>query len=254
LHLGKILECASIAAVPGSGSDCMLGILKRDSFSLLPLNPDRRCTVSSVAAHTLYEKTDPYLLPGPGGVLDLRDCRFSQETETTVRVEGSRFVPDPEYMIKIEGAKHVGYRAISIAGACDPFFIAQLDEIIQGVRKQLEENFKSMQQDKYCLNFHVYGRDGVMGELEQWQQPAHEIGIIMEAVAESQELANTVVSFVRSTMLHYGYPGRVSTAGNLAFPYSPSDFPTGDVYEFSIHHLLRCEDPLAMFPISWEEI
>ena len=26
LHMGKILECAAIAAIPGSGSDCMLGI------------------------------------------------------------------------------------------------------------------------------------------------------------------------------------------------------------------------------------
>ncbi len=30
LHLGKILECAAIAASPGSGSDCMLGLLRHD--------------------------------------------------------------------------------------------------------------------------------------------------------------------------------------------------------------------------------
>ena len=71
LHLGKILECAAIAATPGSGSDCMLGVLRRDHFLVEPLNPDRACTVTSVAAHTLYEKTNPYRLPGPGGLLDL---------------------------------------------------------------------------------------------------------------------------------------------------------------------------------------
>ena len=38
-------------------------------------------------------------------------------------------------------------------------------------------------------------------------------------------------------MLRYGYPGRRSTAGNLAFPYSPSDFHAGEVYMFSIYHL-----------------
>jgi hypothetical protein len=31
-HLGKILECAAIAATPGSGSDCVLGIITEDSL------------------------------------------------------------------------------------------------------------------------------------------------------------------------------------------------------------------------------
>ena len=78
LHMGKILECAAIAAVPGSGADCMLGTLDRDGFVLEALNPDRHCTVTSVAAHTLYEKADPRYLPGPGGILDLTGCRFEQ--------------------------------------------------------------------------------------------------------------------------------------------------------------------------------
>ena len=34
LHCGKILECAAIAASPGSGSDCAMGILREDSFVL----------------------------------------------------------------------------------------------------------------------------------------------------------------------------------------------------------------------------
>jgi hypothetical protein len=45
-------------------------------------------------------------------------------------------------------------------------------------------------------------------------------------------------SLARSTLLHYGYDGRISTAGNLAFPFSPSDISMGEVYEFSIYHLL----------------
>ena len=34
LHRGKILECAAIAALPGSGSDCMFGYLRKDHFVL----------------------------------------------------------------------------------------------------------------------------------------------------------------------------------------------------------------------------
>ena len=93
LHLGKILECAAIATTPGSGSDCMLGVLRRDHFLVEPLNPERACTVTSVAAHTLYGKTNPYRLPGPGGTLDLTATTFDQHDDRVVRVAGSRFVP-----------------------------------------------------------------------------------------------------------------------------------------------------------------
>jgi hypothetical protein len=74
---------------------------------------------------------------------------------------------------------------------------------------------------------------------------------VIEAVAKTQPLANTICSFARSTMLHYGYPGRISTAGNLAFPYSPSDFKAGEVFEFSLYHLLEVADSRALFPIEY---
>jgi len=254
LHMGKILECASIAATPGSGSDCMLGVLAQDSFVLEPLNPERHCTVTSVAAHTLYEKTNPVRLPGPGGTICLEEARFEQIDERRVRVTGSRFIPDVKYTLKLEGAAQIGYRTVSIAGARDPVFIKELDNILAGVKARVKDNFNHLSEDRYHLLFHIYGRNGVMGELEpQRQVTSHELGIVIEAVAENQGLANTICSFARSTMLHYGYPGRIATAGNLAFPYSPSDFKAGEVYRFSIHHLLEVDDPLELFPIKWLE-
>ena len=93
-----------------------------------------------------------------------------------------------------------------------------------------------------------------MGPLEPRPEPAHELGIVIEAVAGTQELANTICAFARSTMLHHGYPGRISTAGNLAFPYSPSDFKAGEVYRFSLYHLLHVADPNALFPIDMIDI
>jgi hypothetical protein len=59
VHMGKILECAAIAATPGSGSDCMMGYLYEDSFAVEPCPGNRKCTVTSVSAHTLYEKSNP---------------------------------------------------------------------------------------------------------------------------------------------------------------------------------------------------
>ncbi len=164
-----------------------------------------------------------------------------------MRVSGSRFIPDAHYAVKLEGAKRVGFRTVSIACARDPIFIAKVDDIIEGVRTRVADNFSGMATAGYQLMFRLYGRDGVMGTLEPRQGVnCHELGILIEAVAPTQELANTICSFARSTMLHYGYPGRISTAGNLAFPYSPSDFKAGEVYQFSI--------PCVPFPIEYMDI
>ncbi len=255
LHMGKILECASIAAVPGSGSDCMLGYLRADHFLLEPLNPERKCTVTSVAAHTLYEKSNPYILPGPGSIIDLTAAKFEQYNDNMVKVSGSQLSPCPVYTIKLEGARRTGYRTVSIAGARDPVFIRQLDNIIAGVTERVQSNFVDVPAADYRLMFHVYGKNGVMGSLEpQREITSHELCVVIEAVAQTQELANTICSFARSTMLHYGYPGRLATAGNLAFPYSPSDFKAGEVYSFCVHHLIAVEDPTALFPMEIEEL
>jgi hypothetical protein len=256
LHLGKILECAAIAAAPGSGSDCMLGTLRRDHFVVEPLSPERRCTPTSVAAHTLYEKSDPYHLPGPGGHLDLTDCAFTPEGERGVKVTGSRHVAAP-YTLKLEGARLRGFRTVSLAGARDPVFIRELDGIVAGVRARVADNFPALKPEQYELLVRVYGRDGCMGPLEP--RPVvggHEVGLVIEAVADTQELADTLCAFARSTMLHFGYPGRLSTAGNLAFPYSPSDFHAGAVYEWSLYHLLHlgADEAAAAFPIRWTEL
>ena len=255
LHMGKILECAAIAAIPGSGSDCMLGTLDADGFVLEALNPERRCTVTSVAAHTLYEKSDPRLLPGPGGVLDLTGCQFEQVDDHRVRVTGTQFAKSDQYTIKLEGAKPVGYRTISLAGIRSPDLIAQLDTVLESVKDQVFQNFGDIETAEVKLLFRCYGRDGVMGELEPMRQAQpHEIGLVIEVVAKTQALADTVCSFTRSTLLHIGYPGRQSTAGNLAFPHSPSDSSHGLVYEFSVYHLLTVDDPLTPFPRRMQQL
>ena len=251
-HLGKILECAAICAIPGSGSDCMFGYIGEDYFRVEPLSSARKCTTVSVAAHTLYEKTDPCILPGPGGHLDLTKTRFEQETDNIVRVSGSRFIPSPTYTVKLEGARKIGYRTVSIAGTRDPIMMKKIDDIIAGVKERVADNFRD-KDIKYNLNFIIYGRDGVMGKLEPLRDSpqSHEFGIIIEAVADTQELASTICATARSTLLHYGYEGRRATAGNLAFPYSPSDFKAGEVYEFSVYHLLMVDDPTSVFKIEY---
>ncbi|MCL2285818.1 MAG: DUF1446 domain-containing protein [Firmicutes bacterium] len=251
LHMGKILECATIACVPGSGSDCMFGTLYDDYFVLEPLSDVRKCTTLSVAAHTLYEKSDPTKLPGPGGVLDLTDCVFEQLTDNSVKVSGTKFIPDKEYYVKLEGAALKGYRTVSIAAASDPIFIEKINSIVSAVKDRVESNFANFGTDEYFLDFKVFGKNGVMlmGGNPDTAQPA-EICIVIESVAKTPEMANTICSFARSSLLHFGYEGRKSTAGNLAFPFSPSDFEAGEVFNFSVYCLMRATDPCEYFPVN----
>jgi hypothetical protein len=233
----------------------MFGYIGADYFRVEPLNPERKCTTVSVASHTLYEKSDPRILHGPGGHLDLTGTGFEQETPETVRATGSKFVQGDAYFVKLEGARRIGYRTVSIAGTRDPVMMCKIDDIITGVKSRVADNYRDRNLS-YHLNFIVYGRDGVMGALEPLRSnpPSHEFGIIIEAVAGTQELANTICATARSTMLHYGYEGRRATAGNLAFPYSPSDFKAGEVYAFSVYHLMQVDDPAAPFPIDYIEV
>lgn len=245
LHMGKILECAAIAAEPGSGADCALGTLRRGSFRLETLNPVRRFTAASTAAHTLYEKSDPVHLPGPGGSLNLEAAEFRETPDGASEVRGSRFEPAFPYRIKLEAARLRGYRTLCVAGVRDPILIASLDDVLNTVKHQVTSSLKADGVHGE-VHFHVYGRNGVMGPAEPSGNTAHEVGIVMEAVAQDQERADDLLGAVRSTLLHYGYPGRIATAGNLALPFSPSDVSMGPVYEFSMYHLMEA-DPEEFF-------
>jgi hypothetical protein len=248
LHMGKILECGAIAATPGSGADCAFATLYKHRFVLEALNPKRRFTRESAAAHTLYEKSNPYRLPGPGGLIDLTGCTFADAGDGKVEVRGSRHEHTPRYLVKLEGARRIGSRSISIAGTRDPVMIRDIDSIIEAVKAQVIS--LSAGSFRGELHFHVYGKNGVMGPAEPVKESrSHELGIVIEAISPTQEEADSMVSVTRSTLLHYGYPGRISTAGNLAFPFSPSDIRMGDVYGFSIYHLCEIEDP-AGFPLE----
>ena len=80
-HMGKILECGAFSAEPFA-MDVMLGFLHDDHFVLEPGSPARRASLKSVAAHSLYEREDPFLQRGPGGAVDLSGCRFEARGRT----------------------------------------------------------------------------------------------------------------------------------------------------------------------------
>jgi hypothetical protein len=232
----------------------VLGILTEEAFRLETLSPGRTFTAESTAAHSLYEKADPYHLYGPGGHIDLTGCTFT-EYEGGVTVSGSRFIPEDRSTVKLEGAMLTGYRTVSIAGVRDPIMIDGIDSILRTVREQVSATLEA-ESIEGKLIFHIYGKNGVMEELEPEKKPGgHELGLVIEGIGGSQEDADSICSIARSTLLHYGYPGRISTAGNLAFPFSPSDMHGGEVYEFSMYHLMETGDGEdELFPLEVREI
>src|SRR5262249_58305208 len=86
--------------------------------------PQRAGRRSSVAAHGLYEQADPYEIREPAGRADLRHVTYRALDARRTRVEGATFEPAERLTLKLEGAQMIGHRALLLAGAADPRFIA----------------------------------------------------------------------------------------------------------------------------------
>ena len=167
LHMGKILECAGLSASPIDLQEPLIGRIRDDHFVVEPGKEDLRCTTVSVASHSLYERADPCIQPGPGGVNDLSETVFEQLDERSVKVSGSRFIPDSVYKVKLEGAEVIGYRSIVMSGVRDAIMISQIDDILEEARERVRQRFDTVDEDDYHLDFHVYGKNAVMRSLSR---------------------------------------------------------------------------------------
>lgn len=225
-HAAKILECGAIACDPGSGSDCLVAELTRDGEARISSpNPRRRVTVRSIAAHTLYEKSHPSSFALPGGRLDIAETEFFTIDEQRAGFRGSRFHAGKR-SLKIEGAAPKGHRVVSVLA-------------LSGTPEECP------------VGVFVYGFNGV--ETHRPGNGENEWGLVVTTLADDAQEAADALAFVRSTLLHFGYTGRLSTAGNLAFPFSPSDLRFHD--ESGAHgglFVAGTRDPV--FQGAWDEI
>ncbi len=199
-HLGKILECGALCADPSTAKDCIMGVLKPDSFEVYPTNPARRCDPVSVAAHTFYEKDHPYLLHGPGIVLDLSGCEFTECGERGVAVRGSRLSETPKYRIKLEGARRVGWRSFVVAGIRDPIMIDRLPHAEEELKEAAACYFAGT--GDFKINFYNYGINGVLGDSEpnltNGTAKPYEVCVLMEVISSlSQQRASDVCAYLR---------------------------------------------------------
>ena len=159
--------------------------------------------------------------------------------------------------MKLEGTELVGYRAMTICGTRDPMLIGRFDSFIDQVRQAVADKVGGfgLRTDQYQLAFRIYGKDGVMGGAEPVKDiRSHELGILVEALADTQDIANAVLAFTRVSLLHTDFPGRLCREGNMAFPFSPSDIELQPLYRFSIFHTVELADPLSLFPVEYESV
>ncbi len=255
LHMGKILECGAMSAVPPTGRDCLVAIVGDDQFEIVAPNPAREVTPFSVAAHMVYEVEHPYLQGEPTGVLDFSKVSFEETGNRSTRVRGTLFHVHERPTIRFEGAERVGFRSIVLGGIRDPFLIAKLDEYIAGCT---EQTLALADQQDISLNWIVYGRDGVMGEMEpERDHVGHEVGILAQVLAPSQEVAHDVAALLEARMIGFSYSGAKTRTANVAFPFSPLVNDTGAVYRFSVLHvaeLAHDSELTSLFPIDYVKV
>ena len=129
------------------------------------------------------------------------------------------------------------------AVAKEGFAIDNLEFIVDTVTNFVKENTKeTMSDDSYKIFFKTSGGK------------ESSLGVIIDVVGKTQEIADTVCALARSRMLHCDYNGRKSSAGNLAFTFSPSDIHVGEVYEFSVFHLAKVDSLMETSETLIEEV
>ncbi len=256
LHMGDIMECGEatltdregVTHLPGPNRVPVIGAMRRDHFVIRPGHEGMACTVEAVSAHSMYERDNHTQVELPGGVLDKSDCELTQETESVIRVSGTRFREAP-YTVLLEGASRVGWRTISMLGVRNPRAIQHLDSILDEEQKSARVHFG--EHGDFTVYFHTYGKGAVMGPSEPERDLiATEVGLVVDVVADSQELAHDIAEHVALKIAFTRYPGRTTTAGNVAYLFSPNVVDAGEAYTTGIYHQLPLDDPLELFPIT----
>ncbi len=243
-YLGKVLECASFCAEPYGGKETVMGTITQDDVRATAMHPAQRCTVASVSGHAMYERSNPYEEFFAGGKLDMTHCHYEQLDERTTRVTGSRFLPDAQVRVKLEGAGKVGERYVGLCGIRDPYTVAHVDQVIAWAREQVRLRFGDT---GYELHYNVYGRNGVMGDLEPLKdKPGHELCVLVQGVAPTAEMAEEVAMIGLRQMFYARLPDVKGTAGSVAFPLDEV-LHASPAYRWTLNHTLPVDDPMALF-------
>lgn len=196
-HAGQLLECGALACEPPAIADSLVCEIYDDgtAFFIAP-NRERRCTVHSIAAHSLYATPHPHVQIFPEGLLDTKPSRFYARDERVAGVSGARFLPGSTALdVKLEGSRRLGYRKFSLLHI-QPTDLVKIPE-----------------------DMLVYGRNGV--QLFSHPDTTRENGLLIETTAATWDSAMLLAVALADQLRLFSYPGRRRSTGNLAHPISP---------------------------------
>ncbi len=259
-HAAKILECGAASVEQRKSPDCIMATCRPDHFDVEPLDPALRCTPQSIASHGLYENADPFHLVELNGTIDLTDAQFKALDNRRVRVTGSGFIPAKTYTVKLEGSEKVGYQSIIVGGIRDPFIIRQIDDWVARLHDRMHARVAeiyggTLDRKDYFFNVRVYGKNGVMGALEPVKEiKSHELCLLFEVTAPTQEIASAIASVTRHQALHLPIPEWSGLITGVACPYNPAYLERGAVYRFCVNHVVEPDDPYEMFPTEYVNV
>ena len=248
-HMGKMIECASLVAEPFMGKETIIGTITDDEILITPYHPDQRVTVASAAAHSMYEREDPYFEHALGGLLDMRGCVYEQFDERTCRITGARWEPDRQLRAKLEGARKVGERYMGIVGVRDPYVVRHIDAAIEWSRTAVARRFGNQ---RYELYFHVFGRDAILKEREPERNAApHEVAVVVEGLADTETLAHKLTDFAVRMFFLARIPGAKGSSGLAATTKETMRSSPG--YVWNVNHTMPVDDPMELFPVHMTE-
>ena len=255
-HAGKVGECGAQCAVDRGGSGVMLRV-GADRFDVEPLDLNHRCTPNSVAAHMLYENSNPFFLTEPGGVLNVSHARYSQLDDRTVRVTGAAWEPSSSYTMKLEGAAAGPYQTIMLVGIEDPEVLANLDEFHDRMLAALYDRVARTIGDEageFHISLRMYGWNAVSGQpVPRGTDPPREIGMLFISTASSQSMATRIAKACNPYFFHMPlkFTGELPSYG---FAFSPADVERGRIYEFKLNHVVEVDDPLELVRTKWIDL
>lgn len=247
-YLGKVLECASFCAEPYGAKESVIGTITHEDVKVTAMHPQQRCTIASVAGHAMYERSNPFFEYFAGGMLDMTNCNYEQFSEKTCRITGPKFVPiEGKTKVKLEGSGKVGERYIGIAGIRDPYTIQNIDKVIEWSKKQVKERFGD---NGYEIYFKVFGKNGVMGDLEPIKEvKSHELCIIVEGIAPTKEKAEEITMIGTRQIFYARLPEVKGTAGTAAFVVDEV-LPATPAYFWTMNHVIAVDDPMELFKLN----
>ena len=255
-HGAKIAECGALCSTrPLSG---VVGVVfDGDACTVEAFADGAKCTPETVAAHMLYENSDPFVLHEPGGHLDASRAHYAAADGRRVRITGSRWVPAESYRVKLEGARLAGYQTTSLVLVRSGRYVRNARTWLARLESFLKREIASRTglaegPDGYGIEFRAIGIDAVLGALET--KPSHpaEVGILVIVTAQTQAQATDIARLVNPFLLHFPLT-EDEELPTFAFPYSPAETERGPFYEFCLNHVMEIDDPMDAFGLEVRE-